>query len=99
MLSFNGTGRGPNATSLPFQNAGYQINNELNSIALELNSHGQGYSNRFFASYNRFRDFRNAFSDPFPTIDIGEDGVTYTTLGHEPFSINNVLDQDVFQIT
>ncbi|MCB0275904.1 MAG: TonB-dependent receptor [Calditrichaeota bacterium] len=99
VLSFNGTGRGPNATSLPFQNAGYQINNELNSIALELNSHGQGYSNRFFASYNRFRDFRNAFSDPFPTIDIGEDGVTYTTLGHEPFSINNVLDQDVFQIT
>ena len=95
MLSFDNTGRGPNESSLPFRNSGYAINNELNSFALELNSRETGFANRFFASYNRFRDFREPFSDDFPTIEIGEGGVTYTTAGHEPFSIHNILDQDV----
>lgn len=99
VLSFNSTGRGPNTTSLPFRNSGYGMNNQLHSFALELNSRGDRFANRFFASYNRFRDFRDPFSEPFPTIDIGEDGVTYTTVGHEPFSIHNILDQDVFQLT
>ncbi len=98
VLSFNNTGRGPNATSLPFYNSGYAINNHLNSFALELNSRSRGFANRFFASYNRFRDFREPFSKPFPTIEVGE-GVTYTTIGHEPFSIHNILDQDVWQLT
>lgn len=92
-------GRGPNETSLPFQNSGYTINNKLDSYALELNSRGEKFANRFFASYNRFRDFREPFSEPFPTIQIDQDGVNYTTLGHEPFSINNILDQDVWQVT
>lgn len=99
VLSVNSSGRGPNETSLPFQNSGYRINNELSSFALELNSRGSSYANRFFASFNRFRDFREALSEPFPTIEIAEGGITYTTIGHEPFSINNILDQDVLQIT
>ena len=100
VLSFNNTGRGPNSTSLPFQNSGYAINNNLHSLAFELNSmFGGNMANHFFASYNRFRDFREPFSTDFPTIEIGENGVTYTTLGHEPFSIHNILDQDVLQIT
>jgi hypothetical protein len=99
VLSFANTGRGPNESSLPFRDAGYTINNDLHSFALELNSRSSGFANRFFASYNRFRDFREPFSEPFPTIEIGEGGVTYTTLGHEPFSIHNILDQDVFQLT
>src|SRR5438132_3530451 len=99
VLSYNNTGRGPNASSLPFYNAGYAINNHLNSFALELNSRSRGFANRFFASYNRFRDFRQPFSKPFPTIEIGDNSVTYTTIGHEPFSIHNILDQDVWQFT
>jgi len=99
VLSYNNTGRGPNESSLPFKNAGYAINNNLHSFAAELNSRGPSWANRFFASYNRFRDFRTPFSAPFPTIEIGEGGVTYTTAGHEPFSIHNILDQDVFQLT
>src|SRR5205823_4776376 len=99
VLSFNNTGRGPNASSLPFYNAGYAINNHLNSFALELNSRARGFANRLFASYNRFRDFRQPFSPDFPTIEIGDSGVTYTTVGHEPFSIHNILDQDVWQLT
>ncbi|MFC1549880.1 carboxypeptidase regulatory-like domain-containing protein [Candidatus Neomarinimicrobiota bacterium] len=100
VLSYNNTGRGPNVTSLPFENSGYTINNELHSIAAEVNSiFGSKAANRFFFSYNRFRDFRQPFSEDFPTIEIGEEGVTYTTIGHEPFSVHNILDQDVFQVT
>ena len=98
-ISFNNTGRGPNGSSLPFRNAGYQINNRLHSFALELNSRGDRYANRFFASYNRFRDTRDPFSPDYPTIEIGEDGISYTTLGHEPFSIRNIVHQDVLQLT
>jgi len=99
VLSFNNTGRGPNESSLPFQNSGYAINNDLQSFALEVNSRSTKMANRFFASYNRFRDNRDPFSVDFPTIEIGEQGVTYTTVGHEPFSIHNILDQDVLQFT
>ena len=99
VLSFANTGRGPNASSLPFRNAGYAISNRLHSFALEVNSRTSSYANRAFASYNRFRDHRRPFSKPFPTIEIGEGGVTYTTAGHEPFSIHNILDQDVWQFT
>jgi len=98
-FSFNNTGRGPNESSLPFYNAGYAINNHLHSFALELNSRSRSFANRFFASYNRFRDFREPFSKPFPTIEIGQGGLTYTTVGHEPFSIHNILHQDVWQFT
>lgn len=98
-LSFNNTGRGPNESSLPFENAGYAINNELSSFAGELNSQFTGWANRLFVSYNRFRDFREPKSGPFPTLEIGVDDITYTTLGHEPFSIHNLLDQDVWQFT
>lgn len=98
-ISFNNTGRGPDQTSLPFKQSGYRMNNELNSLVLELNSRYETFSNRFFVSYNRFRDFRNPNSSPFPTIEIAQDGITYTTVGHEPFSIHNILDQNVLQIT
>lgn len=99
VLSFAGTGRGPNESSLPFENSGYRITNNLHSVAFELNSRSSRWANRFFASYNRFRDHREPFSTDFPTIELAEDGVTYTTIGHEPFSIHNILDQDVWQFT
>ncbi|RTZ73016.1 MAG: TonB-dependent receptor, partial [Candidatus Neomarinimicrobiota bacterium] len=100
VLSYNNTGRGPNASSLPFKNSGYQINNILDSYALELNSmFSSKIANRFFVSKNVFRDYRVPFSVDFPTVEIGEAGATYTTVGHEPFSIHNILDQDVLQVT
>ena len=99
VLSANNTGRGPNESSLPFRNSGYRINNDLQSYAFEWNTRKAGFANRFFASYNRMRDNRDPFSAPFPTIEIAEGGVTYTTAGHEPFSIHNILDSDVLQFT
>lgn len=99
VLSFANAGRGPNSTTLPFRNSGYAINNNLHSFAGEWNTRNARRANRLFVSYNRFRDHRDPFSEDFPTIDIGENGVGYTTVGHEPFSIHNILDQDVLQLT
>jgi hypothetical protein len=91
--------RGPSASTLQFQNAGYQINNELNSIQLELNSDLDGASNKMQFGYTHFNDFRNPFSTPAPSITITKDGSNYIIAGHEPFSIHNRLDQKVIQFS
>jgi len=90
--------RGPSAATLQFENAGYEINNKLNSIQLEWNSTiSNSVSNKFQAGYTHFDDFRNPKSVPAPTITITKGGSNYIIAGHEPFSINNRLDQKVFQ--
>ncbi|MBX2828813.1 MAG: carboxypeptidase regulatory-like domain-containing protein [Flavobacteriaceae bacterium] len=92
--------RGPSAATLQFENAGYEINNELNSFQLEVNSTiSNSVSNKFQAGYSHFDDFRNPRSTPAPSITITKDGSNYIIAGHEPFSINNKLDQKVYQIS
>lgn len=92
--------RGPNAATLQFQNTGYEINNKLQSIQVELNSTlSDNASNKFQFGYTHFDDFRNPLSVPAPTITIQEGGSNYIIAGHEPFSIHNTLDQKVLQFT
>lgn len=92
--------RGPSAATLQFENAGYEINNELNSLQLEVNSQlSNSVTNKFQAGYTHFDDFRNPRSTPAPSITITKDGSNYIIAGHEPFSINNFLDQKVYQLT
>ncbi len=92
--------RGPGPNQLQFQNTGYQINNNIDSFQLELNSDlGDGISNKLQVGYTHFDDFRNPLSTPAPTITITDQGSNYIIAGHEPFSINNTLDQKVFQFT
>ncbi len=92
--------RGPNAATLQFENTGYEINNKLQSIQLELNSTlSSTASNKLQVGYTHFDDFRNPLSVPAPTITIQEGGSNYIIAGHEPFSIHNTLDQKVFQFT
>jgi hypothetical protein len=93
--------RGPSPTALPFSNAGYAINNKIYSIVGETNfSFGNSVANKTIIGYTAFRDSRDPFSPrPFPTIEINQNGTNYTTAGFEPFSINNLLDQDVIQFT
>lgn len=91
--------RGPDFTTLQFRNAGYQINNKLNQVIGELkSSFGSAASNKFQLGYSSFRDTRDPFSTPAPTIQILKDGTRYIIAGHEPFSIYNNLNQDVLQI-
>lgn len=92
--------RGPSAQTLQFQNSGYQINNKLRSILVELNSSiADNITNKLQVGYTHFDDFRNPMSAPAPTITIQEGGSNYIIAGHEPFSIHNTLDQKVFQLT
>ncbi|TNF72686.1 MAG: TonB-dependent receptor [Bacteroidetes bacterium] len=94
--------RGPNASTLQFENAGYQINNKIQSIQFELNSNIPGSAtNKLQIGYTHFDDFRNPLSTPAPTLSIldAQGSSNYIIAGHEPFSINNRLDQKVFQIT
>lgn len=93
--------RGPNSQILQFENAGYQINNKINSYLLELNSTiDDNITNKFQIGYTHFDDFRNPMSAPMPAFRIQDGaGANYIVAGHEPFSINNTLDQKVFQMT
>ena len=93
--------RGPDANTLQFEKSGYQINNKLDSFLVELNSKvSETVSNKLQAGYTHFNDFRNPFSTPAPVITIQDGaGANYIIAGHEPFSVNNTLDQKVIQIT
>ena len=92
--------RGPDFTTLQFQNSGYQIVNQLQSFGAELKSNFSGsFANKLRVVYTTFRDKRNPFSSPFPVINISKGGVRYIVAGHEPFSIHNRLNQDAFQVT
>ncbi|NRT15458.1 hypothetical protein HNP99_001815 [Flavobacterium sp. 28A] len=92
--------RGPDANTLQFANSGYQINNQISSFLVELNSKfSETVSNKIQAGYTHFNDFRDPFSSPAPVINITKDGSPYIIAGHEPFSINNKLDQKVIQFT
>jgi len=92
--------RGPNFTTLQFENSGYEINNKLKSVQVELNSTlSSTASNKLQFGYTHFDDFRSPFSTPAPSINISKNGTNYIIAGHEPFSVHNELDQKVLQLS
>jgi hypothetical protein len=98
-------GRGNSNNVLSFSSSYYRINNNQYSVTAELNSvlGGGKYSNNLVAGYSAFRDFREdaggSATPSFPLVDIiGPNGQNMTTFGPDPFTKNNLLDQDVIQI-
>ncbi|MEL7220577.1 MAG: TonB-dependent receptor, partial [Bacteroidota bacterium] len=92
--------RGPDATTLQFRNSGYAINNVIHSGIVEHRAlFSDKVSNKLQLGYTSFRDSRDPLSDPFPSILIQRDGINYIVAGHEPFSVNNRLNQDVLQVS
>ena len=94
--------RVPGVNTLQFANSGYTINNNLNSVVAELNSTfaNNKLSNKALVSYSAFRDARDLPSDKFfPQIDITKGGTTYASVGTEQFSANNILNQNIYQLT
>lgn len=92
--------RGPDFLTLQYYNTGYQINNKLSTFVFDLKSNfSNKASNKLQVGLSEFNDSRDPFSAPAPAINILKDGVRYIVAGHEPFSINNKLDQNVLQIT
>ncbi|MES2776215.1 MAG: TonB-dependent receptor [Bacteroidota bacterium] len=96
------SGGQPGNFSMPFQGSGYTINNNFNIFIAELNTRfGNKAVNKFQVGYTSLRDFRTpqGNSTSFPLVDIISNGNIYTTFGYEPFTFNNLLNTDVFQIS
>lgn len=92
--------RGPDYYTLQYRNSGYKMVNKLNSFNVELRSNfNSTYANKLRLVYTSFRDHREPFSAPFPVVNIDKNGLRYIVAGEEPFSINNILNQDAFQVT
>lgn len=97
-----GSNRQPSSTSLPFSGSGYQINNNFNIIIAELNTRfSNRSSNKLQIGYTALRDFRASLAGAdFPLVDImNGQGQTYTSFGYEPFTYNNLLNTDVYQLS
>ena len=95
------TGGQPGTYSMPFSGSGYRINNNLGIYILELNTRfSNKSSNKLQVGYTRERDFRSAKSSGnFPLVDILNNGNIYTTFGYEPYTYNNNLFMDSYQLT
>jgi Carboxypeptidase regulatory-like domain len=94
-------GQQPGNLALPFQNAGYVINNNFNIFIAELNTRfGNSAANKLQAGFTQLRDFRSPKgSSNMPLVDILFNGNVYTTFGYEPFTYNNKLNTDVYQFS
>jgi len=86
--------------ALNFRNSNYQILENIRSGIGELNSiFGTDKSNSLIIGYttqDESRDTRGG--DFFPLVDILNGGRTYTTFGFEPFTPNNELRYNTFQL-
>ena len=95
------TGGQPGNNSMPFQGSGYVINNNFNIFIAELNTRfSNKIVNKFQIGFTQLRDFRSTQGNSdLPLVDILSNGNIYTTFGYEPFTYNNKLNTDVFQVS
>ncbi|MEB0263871.1 MULTISPECIES: TonB-dependent receptor [unclassified Mucilaginibacter] len=94
--------RSPSLTTLPFFSSYYTINNNFNIGIAELNTRiGTNYANKLTVGYQALRDYRTSpGGGNFPLVDIlNAAGNTQTTFGYEPFTANNVLNTDTYQLS
>lgn len=94
--------RSPSLTTLPFFSSYYTINNNFNIGIAELNTRiGTKFANKLTVGYQALRDFRSSpGGGAFPLVDIlNAAGNTQTTFGYEPFTANNVLNTDTYQLS
>jgi hypothetical protein len=98
----------PGFQSMPFNGSGYRINNNLKIYIAELNTRfGNSAANKLQVGYTAERDFRSpqSSSTTFPLVDILGNGTInsganiVTTFGYEPFTYNNTLNMDSYQLT
>ncbi|MFV0388001.1 MAG: carboxypeptidase regulatory-like domain-containing protein [Pyrinomonadaceae bacterium] len=91
--------RRTNLNSLNFENSNYKILENIKSFVGEWNSSfGAAASNSLIVGYTKNNESRGYMGEYFPLVDILEGGSTYTSFGFEPFTPNNELRYDSFQI-
>ncbi|GAB5537053.1 MAG: TonB-dependent receptor [Rubricoccaceae bacterium] len=73
--------------------------NRTHAFTTELNStFGNQAANKLIVGYTSVNDDRDIVGNPFPSITV-IDGDGEISLGSEPFSTANVLNQDIFTVT
>jgi hypothetical protein len=83
---------------LSFQNSNYQILENIRSGIGEWNSIiGNSMSNNLIIGYTKQDESRGSIQ-LFPFVDIWEAGQAYTSFGAEPFTPNNELRYNTFQL-
>ncbi len=86
--------------SFAFENANYGFENSVRSLTAELNSKfSDKISNQLLVTYTNIQDKRTSKSEPFPFIDIKQDGDNYMSLGYELFSWKNEVQNNVTTFT
>jgi hypothetical protein len=88
-----------NNTFLSFQNSNYKILENIRSGIGEWNTvFGSSISNSLQSGYTTQDESRGSRGTTFPLVDIREGGTAYTSFGFEPFTVNNELRYQTFQI-
>lgn len=87
--------------SMSFDGSNYKFNDKVRTASIELNSNFRGkFSNQFLASYSKISATRLPNGGKFPTIDIfNNNGQNYMSAGTDPFTANNDVQNEVFNIT
>ncbi len=92
-------GRRSNTTGLNFEASNYTILENIRSGIAEWNSIlGDSASNTLIVGYTKQDESRGALDTLFPMVDILQSGSVYTTFGSEPFTPNNELRYNTFQL-
>ncbi len=92
--------RRSNLTSLSYANSGYSIDENIRSVVGEWNSQlaGGRFANNFIGGYTSNDESRGYKGAIFPTVDILQQGTTYLNFGFEPFTPDNQLRYNTFQL-
>jgi hypothetical protein len=87
--------------SMSYANSRYGFKNIVRSGAFELNSSSKGkWSNQFLATFTITRATRTSPGKDFPMIDIFNGvGQNQISVGYEPFSYNNDVKNNTFNVT
>jgi len=86
--------------AMSYANSTYKKNYYVKTFALDLNSRlTNNLSNQFLMTFSKIDEKRESNSSDFPFIDILDgDGGAYISLGYEPFTWNNAVNNSVFNI-
>lgn len=95
-----GRSRNANATGgMHFQNSNYKILENIRSLVGEWTSmFTDTVSNSLVVGFTKQDESRGSFGELFPFVDILQAGSTYISFGFEPFTPNNELRYNSFQI-
>ena len=92
-------GRNGNSNAISFGNSNYGIMENIRSVVGEYNAQfGGNMANQLIVGYTKHDESRQSKGAMFPTVDILNNGQTYTSFGFEPFTPNNELRYNSFQV-